>query len=99
MDGKMTTGEYMASLLTPELVKALEGVRAWAETSDHVNAEAALIYVDHVPQAMIEAESVGIKAENGLSMQLNYVLANLQYWLWAEAKHVKSVLKAHTNQG
>jgi len=48
---------------------------------------------------MIEAEGSGRKAEDGLSMQLNYVLANLQYWRGAEAQHVKKVLKEHTKQG
>ncbi len=95
----MTTGEYITSLLTVELRNALEGVRAWAESSDSVNATAALIYVDHVHEAMIEAEGSGRKAEDGLSMQLNYVLANLQYWRGAEAQHVKKVLKEHTKQG
>lgn len=95
----MTTGEYMSALLTIELRKALQGVVAWADTSSGVNASAARTYALHVPQAMMEAVQMGRNPEDGLSMQINYILANLQYWRGEEARHVKKVLKEHTTQG
>ena len=96
---EMTTGEYLGSLLTVELRSALQGVVAWADTSSGVNASAARTYALHVPQAMLEAVQMGRDPEDGLSMQINYVLANLQYWRGEEAKHVKKVLKEYTTQG
>ena len=99
MDNNMTTGEYMSSLLTVDLRRALQGVVAWAETSSGANATAARIYALHAPQAMMEAVDMGRDPKDGLSMQINYVLANLQYWRGEEARHVKKVLKEHTRQG
>ena len=96
---EMTTGEYLGSLLTVELRSALQGVVAWADTSSGVNASAARTYALHVPQAMLEAVQMGRDPEDGLSMQINYVLANLQYWRGEEAKHVKKILKEYTTQG
>ena len=92
----MTTGEYLGSLLTIELRAALQRVVTWADTSSGVNASTARIYALAVPHAMIESVQMGRDPKNDLSMQINYLLSNLQYWRGDEARYVKKVLKEYS---
>ena len=45
---------------------------------------------------MIESVKMGRDPKNDLSMQINYLLSNLQYWRGEEARYVKKVLKEYT---
>ena len=79
--------------------EALLNARRWArQHPDSMDAMAALQYIDAIGLARVEAEQMGLSADEGEKTQLLYVLSNLQSWRGPEARSSKGAIKERVEE-
>ena len=78
-----------SSKVSNELTGALDEVEKWAGQSKSDYAPYALTYIHAIPNAIEEYGG------QGLRVQLNYVLANLNGWRGETAKESKAIIKKY----
>jgi hypothetical protein len=59
------------------------------------NRPYAITYARAVPQAIAEATAMGMQPNDGVRMQIPYILSNLSHWRGDRAREVKKALKEH----
>ena len=89
----------MVTVTTQEYEQAISKAYEWSMTKPYsANKGAAQAYIEAMPMAEWEGQQMYNNPAKGRSVQILYILSNLQGWRGEEAKASKAILKAKHEQ-
>jgi len=79
--------------------QAIEKALAWSKSDPYsTNKGIARTYIEAIPMAEMEGKLMYNNPSRGRSVQILYILSNLQGWRGEEAREAKAVLKKQHEQ-